>query len=400
MKKISVVGAGFAGMTLSLRLAEKGFQVDLYEKSSRVGGLLGTEITPYGLAEKAANALIRTERAEKLFAELGVAPQLTREDSKRRFIFRGSPRRWPLSFFESLAFLFRFLPVAVFKRENLKPHPEQTLKSWGLHHLGEAPTQFLLEPAMQGIYASEISSLSASLILGPLFSKNREKYKGLLTGKNGLQDLLNALEKRLIEKGVRIHLNFNGTLEEVPGPVVLATSASAAQKITADLYPDVSSWLAKIHMSSVLSVKLFFDKTQESYKGFGCLVPQSLGFKTLGILMNSYIFAERDQTYTETWIMGGKDVAALLQKSDQEILDVILSERQQLLQRSDQIVHASIDRWDRALPCYDVQLEKVLHTITTPSHLYLHGNYLGGLGLSKILERSDRLAEELAKNYV
>jgi oxygen-dependent protoporphyrinogen oxidase len=172
MKKISVVGAGFAGLTLSLRLAELGFEVDLYEKSSRVGGLLGTETNSFGLAEQAANALIRTARAEKLFADLQIPAVLPLVESKKRFIFRGIPKSWPLSVLETLSLVFKVAPKYIFSRQSLKPSPGETLKNWGLAKLGKNPTNFLLEPAMQGIYACESTNLSASLILGPLFYKN------------------------------------------------------------------------------------------------------------------------------------------------------------------------------------------------------------------------------------
>jgi oxygen-dependent protoporphyrinogen oxidase len=401
MKKISVVGAGFAGLTLSLRLAELGFEVDLYEKSARVGGLLGTEKSSFGLAEQAANALIRTKRAEKLFSDLQIPAVLPLAESKKRFIFRDKPKSWPLSKFETLGLLLKVVPKFLFRRESLKPEPGQTLKNWGLEQLGQAPTNFLLEPAMQGIYASESTNLSASLILGPLFNKNREKYGGLLTGTNGMQDLIDALGKALLNKGARIHLNSTLKLADIKGPVVVCASASAAAGITRDLYPKLSTTLSRIQMTSLVSAKVFFDKAQTEFKGFGCLVPRVGGsFKTLGILMNSYIFAGRDKTYNETWILGGAGSEKFNFMSDLEIQNLIQTERAELLKRTDTILYAKIDRWDNALPAYDIELEQVLQQIELPSDLYLHGNYLGGLGLSKILERGDHLAQELALKYV
>lgn len=401
MKKISVIGAGFAGLTLSLRLAEQGFSVDLYERSSRLGGLLGTEKNSFGLAEQAANALIRTARAEKLFADLQIPAVLPLAESKKRFIFRGQPKSWPLSFLETVGLIFKVAPKFMLNRKALMPLPGQTLKAWGLTHLGKNPTNFLLEPAMQGIYASESTNLSASLILGPLFNKNREKYGGLLTGPNGMQDLIDALEKALIARGVRIHLNSEAKLSDLQGPVVVSSSASAAAAITRDLHPGLSQTLSRIQMTSVVSVKMFFDKAQTQFKGFGCLIPRvGTAYKTLGVLMNSYIFGGRNKTYNETWILGGAQADQIIQMSDFEITALIQSERQEFLKTSDTVLHAKIDRWAKALPSYNVELEKILKEIELPANLHLHGNYLGGLGLSKILERGDRLAQELAGKYV
>jgi oxygen-dependent protoporphyrinogen oxidase len=401
MKKISVVGAGFAGLTLSLRLAELGFEVDLYEKSARVGGLLGTETNSFGLAEQAANALIRTARAEKLFADLQLPAVLPLAESKKRFIFRGQPKSWPLSFLETLGFIFKVAPKFLFSRQSLKPSPGQTLKNWGLAKLGENPTNFLLEPAMQGIYACESTNLSASLILGPLFNKNREKYSGLLTGPNGMQDLIDALEKALLALGVQIHLNSEIKLTHLRGPIVICSSAAGAAAVTRELYPPLSQTLARIRMASVVSVKVFFAQAQTQFKGFGCLIPRvGTSYKTLGVLMNSYIFAGRDKTYNETWILGGSQADQIVKMSDAELTQLIQNERAEFFKTTDTVLHAKVDRWDKALPAYDIELEKILKQIDLPAGLYLHGNYLGGLGLSKILERGDRLAQELAKKYV
>jgi oxygen-dependent protoporphyrinogen oxidase len=401
MKKISVVGAGFAGLTLSLRLAELGFEVDLYEKSSRVGGLLGTETNSFGLAEQAANALIRTARAEKLFADLQIPAVLPLVESKKRFIFRGIPKSWPLSVLETLSLVFKVAPKYIFSRQSLKPSPGETLKNWGLAKLGKNPTNFLLEPAMQGIYACESTNLSASLILGPLFNKNREKYSGLLTGPNGMQDLIDALEKALTARGVQIHLNSEIKLTHLRGPIVICSSASGAAAITRELYPPLSQTLARIRMASVVSVKVFFAQAQTRFKGFGCLIPRAgTSYKTLGVLMNSYIFAGRDKTYNETWILGGAQADQIVKMSDGELAQLIQSERAEFFKATDTALHVKVDRWDKALPAYDIELENILKQIDLPKGLYLHGNYLGGLGLSKILERGDRLAQELAEKYV
>jgi oxygen-dependent protoporphyrinogen oxidase len=401
MKNISVIGAGFAGLTLSLRLVELGFEVELYEKSPRVGGLLGTEKNSFGLSEQAANALIRTARAEKLFADLQIPAVLPLAESKKRFIFRGAPQSWPLSFLETLSLILKVAPKFLFRRSSLKPAPGQTLKNWGLEKLGIAPTNFLLEPAMQGIYACESTNLSASLILGPLFNKNREKYSGLLTGPNGMQDLIDALEKALLARGVQIHLNSEIKLVHLKGPIVICSSASAAASITRELYPTLAQTLSRIHMTSVASVKVFFAKAQTKFKGFGCLIPRvGASYKTLGVLMNSYIFAGRDKTYNETWILGGLDADRIVKMSDTELIHLIQSERATFFKATDTVLYTKIDRWEKALPAYDVELENILKQVDLPADLYLHGNYLGGLGLSKILERGDRLAQELADKYV
>ncbi|WP_295903830.1 protoporphyrinogen/coproporphyrinogen oxidase [uncultured Bdellovibrio sp.] len=402
MKKVSVIGAGFAGLTVALRLAQKGFEVDLYESSSRVGGLLGTDVTDYGIAERAANALICTEKAVGLFKELGITPVTPLQTSKKRFLFRETPRAWPLSFVETVGFLGRLLPRALGGKKNLKPRDNETLQTWGLRNIGPHATQYILGPAMQGIYGNEISGLSAGLILGPIFSKKKkDKYKGLLTGPYGMQDLVDHLLAKLKELNVNVRLNSSVDPKTLSGPLVVATSAQAAANLLKASHPDTSELLKRIRMSSLMSVTLFFSKPQTSYQGFGCLIPRGYGLKSLGVLMNSYIFKGRDKTYNETWILGGVEEEALLDLSDSEILTLIAEERHRILGHKESLLDYRINRWKNALPYYDLQLEETLRKLNREASkdLYLHGNYLGGIGLSKILERSDMLAEEIANQH-
>lgn len=403
MKHVNIIGAGFAGLTLAYKLSQRGCSVDLYERSSRVGGLLGTDSTPFGIAERAANAVMRNAAVDQFFKELELEPSLQLETSKKRFLFRGSPKQWPLTVFESLAFLSRIIPRALFFKSQMKPQPGETLEQWGLRNLGASPTRFILEPAMQGIYGNEISRLSASLILGPIFQREKKsRYKGLLTSDGGMQSIVDKLELKCRSLGVQIHLGSKISLSELEGPIVIATSAAAAAQLLESQQPELARLLHNIKMSSIMSVTLFFQQSPQHYHGFGCLIPRGLGLKSLGVLMNSFIFKGRSQTHSETWMLGGHTEKNLLQLSDTEIIELIKKERQTILQDSQAPLHYQINRWPEALPFYDLELEHCLTELqqrpdTAP--LYLHGNYLAGIGLTKILERSESLAAKIATQH-
>jgi len=399
MKKITVIGAGFAGLTLSLRLAQKGFQVDLYEKSSRVGGLLRTEYTPHGMAEKAANGLLVTESVMQLFDELQVSKALPLQESSKRYIFRNHPSRWPLKIFESLGLLARMAPKMIFRKSALIPRPHETLQQWGLRNLGAAGTEWLLLPGMQGVYGDLTTDLSASLVLGPLFRRKRKgarKYKGLISCEKGMQELIDALHQKVVSLGVQVHLSSEADLS-VNTPLVIATSLSAAQKMLPLRNSAVAAVFAKIATRPLISLTLFFKSAPTQYQGFGCLIPQNAGLQTLGVLMNSFIFPKRGSSHSETWIL--KDSPGV---SDEHLLKTVAQERAQILEAHDELVDYRVSRWPEALPMYDLSLEKALEKlaqIPSDKKTYLHGNYLGGIGLSKILERSEELAEQIARDH-
>ena len=267
----------------------------------------------------------------------------------------------------------------------------------GIRNLGPTPTNFLLAPALQGIYAGDLKKLSASLILGPLFQK-RKKYRGLATCENGMQDLINALEVDLKSKGVKIHLNTTFIASQTAtDTTVFACSPHNAAKILETQHPEFSQILLQIQMPPLISATVFYKKQQKQKIGFGCLIPRGQSLRTLGILMNSYIFQGRNTTYNETFILGGAMDPEILNLSDEELKQRLILERKKIFGVDLSILHVEITRWPQALPHYDVNLEKMLPKLKAPARIYLHGNYLGGIGLSKILDRSKQLAEEIQR---
>lgn len=398
MKTVHVVGGGFSGLTLAWQLAERGIQVELYEKSARLGGLLGTQYLEEGLVETAANAFMGSAATDRLFRDLQLTPVAPRKESNRRYIWRDRLRQWPLGIFETLGFLFHVFKSFVLRKKQSAPRPGQTVEKWGEMHLGKPATQYLLSPGLQGIYAGDARVMSASLILAPLFRKKREKYRGMMGAEKGMQQFLDALETKLRQKGVRIHLqtafqiSFAGNDE-----IVLACPPPVAANYLAHLSPTTADLLKEISMASLMTATVFFKKSQTRYKGFGALFPRGQGFRTLGVLLNPFIFPGRNKFYNATFILGGATDPAVLELSDEALLELIQNEHGRAFGGKLEIQRAVITRWPQALPHYDVALEKILSKISLPDKIYLHGNYLGGIGLTKILDRSVQLAEEIAR---
>src|SRR2546430_11582742 len=97
MQTITVVGAGFSGLTTAYFLTKFGFTVRVIEKSDRPGGLIRSVRTGHGLVETAANGLLSSARAEAMCADIGVPLVITRREGRRRFIYRGKPKQVPLT---------------------------------------------------------------------------------------------------------------------------------------------------------------------------------------------------------------------------------------------------------------------------------------------------------------
>lgn len=401
-QQVHIIGAGFTGMSLAVQLAERGFEVHVYDEKSRSGGMIESKPLDGAFVEAAAHSITRSSRMDELFHLVGLTPLTPSPASKKRFIFRhGRLCRWPLSMRESAGLVLRFLLQKV--RGRTRPRERESLRGWGHRILGRAATHFLLEPAMQGIYAGDGETLSSRLLLSPLFEKKREKYRGVASFSNGLSELFAAMEKKIKEKGGQLHWGQRADLGSLQGIRIVATSAPAAAQLLAGVAPTEAKLIGSIPMADLLNVTLHYRGQGEP--AFGCLIPRGEHLRVLGVLMNSSIFDRGWSVWSETWIFGGATDPKVLHLSDAAVLELIKSERKAIFARDDEPQSYQIHRWSRGLPNYNLDLERILGELgpklldlERQKQIYVLGNYLGGLGISKILDRSEALIERLVLN--
>ena len=401
MQTIKVVGAGFSGLVTAYFLARDGFKVRICEQSSRAGGLIKTIQTPHGLVETAANGLLNSARLEALCADIGVPLLPTRRNGHRRFVFRGQPRQLPLNVSDLLNLGVRLAASAT----SLRPRQYETIAEWGRRVLGKGATNYLLVPALGGIYAGDPERLSASLIFGraPLpghLRTNRParaKERGTVAPPHGMQQLIDGLADYLKRAGVEFVFNHRAQAE-VNEPTAVCLSARNAAEFLADIAPEASESLRRIEMLSLVTATSFYSAEAARLKGFGCLFPRDQGFRARGVLFNDCIFEGRGPAPAETWIFGGALDPDIVKLSDQELAQLIADERKRFFGADDPALDVQITRWPNALPHYSVDLERILTTLPPPPpNVVLVGNYLGRIGLGKILERAACVAEEFRR---
>ncbi len=403
MQRIKVVGAGFSGLVTAYFLTKQGFPVEICEQSSRAGGLIKTMRLPHGLVETAANGLLNSARLEAMCADIGVPLHPTRREGRKRFIFRGRPRQISLDFSEILKLAGR---ITVNVRE-LRPRPSETIAEWGSRVVGKGATEYLLTPALGGIYAGDPQRMSASLIFGRAAlpahlhtnRPERPKVRGTVAPPNGMQQLIDGLYDYLNRAGVDFRFDHRATAED-DCPTVVSLSAAAASDYLDELAPEISHALGRIEMLSIATVTCFYPARATRLKGFGCLFPGDQGFRARGVLFNDCIFEGRGPAHAETWIFGGALDPEVVDLSDQALAELIASERERFYGYTDEMLDIHITRWPRALPHYSIDLEHILMALPPPpTHIGLVGNYLGRIGLAKILERAAVVAEDFGRQY-
>lgn len=398
MQTINVVGAGFSGLVTAYYLVKGGFKVRIYEQSSRAGGLIKTIHTPHGLVETAANGLLNSARLEALCADIGVPLLATRRDGRKRFIFRGKPRQLPLNVSDVLSLGIRVAASAM----RLRPRQFETIAEWGRRVLGKGAANYLLVPALGGIYAGDPERLSASLIFGRAALLDhlgtnrpaRAKARGTVAPPQGMQQLIDGLCDYLKRAGVEFAFDYRARPEENE-PAAVCLSATAAAVCLADIAPDLSQALSRIEMLSLVTATSFYAPEAGRLKGFGCLFPSDQGFRARGVLFNDCIFEGRGPAHAETWIFGGALDPDIVNLSDRDLAGLIAKERDRFFGENDPVLDVQVTRWPKALPHYSIELERILTTLPAPPpNVALVGNYLGRIGLAKILERAACVAED------
>jgi oxygen-dependent protoporphyrinogen oxidase len=402
-RTITVVGAGFSGLATAYFLVKRGFAVRILEKSNRAGGLIETIQSAHGIVEKAANGILSSAKLEAIADDVGVPLLTTRREGRKRFIYRGKPRQLPLNVFDLLETGARVAAHAT----SFSPRPFESIGAWGRRVGGSAATDYVLIPALGGIYAGDPDRLSASLIFGKaklpdhLRTNRPEKGKvhGTVAPPRGMQQLTDGLRAWLEQAGIKFVFNSDSIDVDVHDPIVICLSGSATADYLKDAAPEISEALSGIEMLSLVTVTAFYQPDAAQVSGFGCLFPRDQGFRARGVLFNNSIFEGRGPAHSETWIFGGTLDPHIIELSDDQFSDLIASERERFYGKREEPLALYINRRPKAIPHYTIELERTLINLPAPPpNVALAGNYLGRIGLAKLIERAAVVAEEFANS--
>ena len=200
----------------------------------------------------------------------------------------------------------------------------------------------------------------------------------------------------LRQQGVSIELNRGAQLER-DAPTVICTSAVQAAELLSNHAPEVSQALRQVELLPIVTATCFYEHSPRQPQGFGCLFPRHGKIRALGVLFNDCLFEGRSALRSENWILGGASDREVVHLSDAELEATLRRNHALLVGEEEPLLSYHVTRWPQALPHYTLALERVLTTLPPlPKHLALVGNYLGQIGLAKIIERAYRVASQIA----
>jgi protoporphyrinogen/coproporphyrinogen III oxidase len=389
-KEISIIGGGFSGLTAAYYLSQAGLKVHLFEPA-KLGGQIQTKILPEMQVETAANAFLLTAELKEIGQKIGCEFLHVQKQGQSKYIYRGGYKRWPIGLLSTL----RLVIFIIFRRSGPRPH--ESVQEWGTRVLNQEIVDYLIAPALQGIYAGDVQQLSASLILKRFLKRGKKsRSEGSVAPSLGMSDFIHKLVAYLKSQNVQFHSKKIESLEEIQGPKLIAVSLPELLRLEPKL---------QTHELTVLNlarVTLGLKPGSQTVKGFGVLFPQKENFNSLGVLANSQIFSNRGTLYNESWILGGALNSHILDQSDDVILSEIQEDRARLVGQRDVIQTFDVVRCKSAYVHYDLHLENWIHHNHTffsnpKKEMWVGGNFLGAIGLSQILATNKEMAQKIAE---
>ena len=415
-KTYTIIGAGISGLVLGFYLKKANIPFNIVEKSDKVGGVLQSQQTNYGLVERAANGFIWCPEIQSLCDDLDLEILSPNQEAKARYIVKNRQlRKIPLSVLDG------FRMAGAFLRKH--PQPFTTLEDFGNYFFGKKITNQVVAPAFAGIYGARLDQLSfpgamrkiaegfnqTTSLRGAfknLRSKGTEEEKkkrsaGTHCFKNGMGELTGRLAEVLKDN---IEFNVDGTtLKDTAENLIITAPAYQAKKF---FDGKVGALLNQVNYTAMISITAFFKKSSiENFKsGFGCLIPENEGTTIIGVLFNSCIFdhrvKEEDLISLTCMIRDDGPNQPWSNSSDEALQTLIVEDLSKLFGKVEAPEEIVVSRWKNGIPVYSpelyhnwFELDELLKENHNNRHLF--GNYTGDISIRAICQASHKLYKNL-----
>ncbi len=454
-KKIAVIGAGVSGLTAAYRLKKAGWDVTVWEARDRVGGCIATKIENSYLIDLGPNSTLETSpKISQLIVDLGLEDQkcYASDVSANRYILRDGILQplpmSPVSFLKTK--LFSTKAKLNLLKEPFVPPSDGTdisLADFVRRRLGQEFLDYAINPFVAGVYAGKpekLSVLSAfpklyaleqkygSLIKGAIIgARERKKSKEvskdrarLFSFRNGMSTLTDTLAEKLegyiqlkrpVEAIHHVHEKFEvevlylGELKRCEyDRILITTPAETTVSLLSKFnWPELET-IGGIEYAPVAVLFLGYDRNQIEHdlNGFGFLVPEKEHRKILGAIWNSSLFPGRapDGEAGFTVFIGGSRQPELLQKTDDELLEIAASELSALMGISGMPKYTVLKRWPKAIPQYNIGYSRYQHLFADLESeidgLHFSGNFLNGISVGDCIVSAEaavkRITEKLS----
>ncbi|HEX9959984.1 MAG TPA: NAD(P)/FAD-dependent oxidoreductase [Pyrinomonadaceae bacterium] len=305
IKNIAIVGSGFLGLTLALRLAESGAKVTIFESAQEIGGLAGAwQIGDLVWDKHYHVTLLSDSRTRKIVSELGLENDFRWVETKTGFYTNGKL----FSMSNSLEFL-KFPPLDLISKfrlgatifyasrvkdwKNLEKIP---VEEWLTKLSGKRTFEKMWKPLLKAKLGEAYLETSAAFIwatIQRLYAARNSGLKKEMFGYvgGGYARVLEKFAGVLRAKGVEIRLNSKvEKIEKLKGDKVRIFAAERAEdtgKFKEKIKINSIQSLSEISVLSVPSVSSAADSSAFEFDSVILTCPSSVAAKICPQLSNA-----------------------------------------------------------------------------------------------------------------
>lgn len=442
-KRIAVAGAGITGLTISLKLQQMGFSVDLFDRRDVPGGVIKTEKNESWKYEYGPNTLLlKDPEVEDFLYELGLEQDIreANPDARKRFIVKeGKLHPLPASlkdFVKTPLFSSRAklrLLGELFPRRSV---PDSTIAQFFQHRFGSEILDYAVNPFIAGIHAGtpenlslkhsfpllyELEQGSGSITVGAIKKvyknrRNRKTKRRLISFKNGLQHLPENIFSKLDETYLNHEIEKftktdDGWILETPsknfGPyhdVVITVPVHKWNSKFLPLNQEDLDVFDSIEHPALSVMILGYKKSQVKYPldGFGFLVPEKEKRFVLGALFTSTLFDDRapEGHHLLSVFVGGSRQPKFAKLDSEELLAKTENDLSELIGLKGTAVFKDHIFWPNSIPQYHKNYDRVIERFKSVekrnSGLHLAGNFRGGISVPDCIKNGIKIAEKVS----
>ena len=444
--KVAIIGGGLTGLTTAFYLKKAGIDVHIYEKSDRAGGVIHTYKENGFTFEAGPNSgvLSRVEAAE-LLEDLDdeCTLEVADETAKARWIWKNG--KWeplPSGLMGGVTTpLFTFSDKLRILGEPFRKkgeNPNETLAELVLRRMGRSFLDYAIDPFILGIYSGDPGKLVTKYAFSKLYEleqnygsfiggsikkarkpkteRDKKATKVIFSVEGGLQNLINALVKKIGEENIHLNCknlfveekgNFYSTNlnKEVYTHVISTTGAYALPSLFPFVPADKMQRITQMHYSKVVQVALGFNNWKGlPLKAFGGLVPSIEKRDVLGVLFLSSFFKNKapENGALLSVFLGGVRRPEIAGLTDEEIIKMVQKEVKEMMQlETFEPDLMKIFRYEHAIPQYGLESEQKMKAIVEVEKQYpgliLAGNIRDGIGIADRIKQGRLTAEALIK---
>lgn len=435
-KKICILGAGIAGLTVAYELS-KHHDVVLIEKKKDVGGWIETDDQSAFFFEKGPRTFPtrRSKALLELALELGLEEELipTAPNAKKRYLLHQGKLHLaptnPLSLITS-PLTKGLLTHLLFKEWRIPTvHEDETIWEFAQRRLGNRTADLLFDPLAKGIFGGDAKALSVeacfpflkeleresgSLIKGMLKGKKRHhrlpsalEKSSLFTFRSGVKTLVRALKDQIagevaLEESVLRLVSAGGKWEVVTNRrrlsadlLISALPAFETGSLFQSIDAPLSVALRSIPYEGLTLVHVGFEKSVLKKEGFGYLVPSCENQCALGVIFDSSIFPQHNRRHPET------RMTLIFPEGLESVEEAVFETLQEHLQIHDRPTFLQISKVSQAIPQYRLGHVEMIRGLKQRLQenfpgCFLVGSYMHGVSVNDCIDRA-RLVTKHAK---